>query len=160
MASTRFAAAYNDDGVFKLRYFGRETRTGAEIAKNDLNINDLLGIRPFTMAVENLPDPFITCCFISNEIVFINLFYNYSFRHYHFQYNVETSKLVGEVVDIQIGTSKKNFPVKCFYNDDEDEIYSFYRQGEALIIQPHNSKKYTINKMTEMELGTMYLIYN
>ena len=54
----------------------------------------------------------------------------------------------------------KNFPVKCFYNDDEDEIYSFYRQGEALIIQPHDSKQYTMNKMTEMELGTMYLIYN
>ena len=29
LSSTRFAAAYNDDGVFKLRSFGRVTRTHA-----------------------------------------------------------------------------------------------------------------------------------
>tara|TARA_B110000285_G_C14791031_1_gene453039 strand:- start:247 stop:372 length:126 start_codon:yes stop_codon:yes gene_type:complete len=28
------------------------------------------------------------------------------------------------------GSSKKNFPYKCFYNDEEDEVYAFYRQGE------------------------------
>ena len=54
----------------------------------------------------------------------------------------------------------KNFPVKSFYNDDEDEIYSFYRQGEALIIQPHDMLQYTVNDMTDAELGSMYLVYN
>lgn len=84
LSSTRFAAAYNDDGVFKLRSFGRATRTPKEQQMTDLNINEFLGIDANTMAIENLPDPFITCCFISDDIVFINLFYNYSKTHYHF----------------------------------------------------------------------------
>ena len=126
----------------------------------DLNINEFLGIDANTMAIENLPDPFITCCFISHDIVFINLFYNYSKTHYHFQYNVVTQRLVGVVASFKLGRSMKNFPVKSFYNDDEDEIYSFYRQGEALIIQPHNSEQYELSDMTDRELGSMYLVYN
>lgn len=56
----------------------------------DLNINDLLGIDAYTMAIDNLPDPYITCCFISHDIVFVNLFYNYTLKHFHFLYNVVT----------------------------------------------------------------------
>ena len=80
-----FVAAYNDDGVFKLRYFSR----GYMFEETDLNLNDLLGIDSYTMVVDNLPDPFITCCFVSNHVVFVNLFYNYSLRHFHFLYNIE-----------------------------------------------------------------------
>jgi hypothetical protein len=40
------------------------------------------------MAVTNLPDPFITCCFINEELLFINLFYTDTCTHYHFFYNV------------------------------------------------------------------------
>jgi hypothetical protein len=73
---------------------------------------------------------------------------------------VVTQKLVGVVASFKLGRSMKNFPVKSFYNDDEDEIYSFYRQGEALIIQPHDMLQYTVNDMTDAELGSMYLVYN
>ena len=27
-------------------------------------------------------------------------------------------------------SSKRNFPYKCFFNEDKREIYAFYRQGE------------------------------
>ena len=56
--------------------------------ETDLNLNELLGIDSYTMAVDNLPDPFITCCFVSNDVLFINLFYNYSLRHFHFFYDI------------------------------------------------------------------------
>lgn len=81
------------------------------------------------MAITTFPDPFITCCFISDDTLFINLFYTHTLRHYHFFYNFDLDIILGQVVAITIGTNKKNFPYKCFYNDDDDEVYSFYRQG-------------------------------
>jgi len=27
--------------------------------------------------------------------------------------------------------NRKNFPQKCFYNSEKNEVYSFYRQGES-----------------------------
>jgi hypothetical protein len=88
-SSTKFAVAFNDDGVFKLRTFGRETRGQEEIKESEININDLIGIDAKTMAVSNFPDPFITCCFVSNEVLFVNLFYNFECTHYHFFYDFE-----------------------------------------------------------------------
>ena len=56
-----------------------------------------------------------------------------------------------------LGDSKRNFPYKCFYNDELGEVYSFYRQGHAFVI---TEKDHRMNKMTDLDLGTMYLIYN
>lgn len=84
---SQFAVVYNDNGVFRLRTFGRNTRSAKEIAESEININDLIDIDNKTMAVNNFPDPFITCCFVSDDVLFINLFYNYSCTHYHFFYN-------------------------------------------------------------------------
>lgn len=41
-----------------------------------------------------------------------------------------------------MGGSKKNFPYKCFYNEDEQVVYSFYRQGQAFIV-PTNIESLT-----------------
>lgn len=87
--STKFAVAFNDDGVFKLRTFGRNTRSEEEIKDSEVNINELLSLDDFTMAVSNFPDPFITCCFVNDTTLFINLFYNFGCTHYHFYYNFE-----------------------------------------------------------------------
>jgi hypothetical protein len=89
LSATKFAVCYNDDGVFRLRTFGRDTRTQEEIDKTDINLNDLLGIDDWTMAVTNFPDPFITCCFLGNDLLFVALFYTYKCQHFHFFYNFE-----------------------------------------------------------------------
>ena len=81
------------------------------------------------MAVSNFADPYITCCFTKENILFINLFYNFDCTHYHFFYNFEAKQIEGKVVKFKMGESKKNFPYKCFYNDENKEVYSFYRQG-------------------------------
>lgn len=81
------------------------------------------------MAISGFPDPYITCCFVDDELIFVNLFYNYTLTHYHFIYNIETKQVVGEIVKFNLDCSKKNFPYKCFYNDEKHEVYSFYRQG-------------------------------
>ena len=56
--------------------------------------------------------------------------------------------------------SKKNFPYKSFYNDEKDEIYTFYRQGQCFIIKGNNSEEFRYDRMTDMDLGQMYLVYN
>ena len=54
--------------------------------------------------------------------------------HYHFIYNVTTRSVEGEVVSLKMNCNKKNFPFKSFYNEDLNEVYLFYRQGQSFII--------------------------
>jgi hypothetical protein len=133
--ATRFMLPYNDDGVFKMRIFGRDTRSEAEIAATEVNFNQLLGLDDWTMCLTVSPDPFVICCFITDDIGFVNLYHSFSHMHYHFFLNLNSKEIVGEVVKQEISNFSSNFPLKCFYNDDDHEIYSFYRQGEAFIIK-------------------------
>ena len=156
-----YAVAYFDDGKFRLRNFGKTTRTEDEITSNELDINKLLSLDDWTMAIQGFPDPYVTCCFLDDDRIFVNLFYNPTLTHYHFIYNIKSKSVDGKVVSKVIdSSSKKNFPYKCFYNEELDEIYSFYRQGYSFIIKGKNSEDYVFDRMTEMDLGQMYLVYN
>lgn len=77
----------------------------------------------------SFPEPFATCTYISHDRIFIDVFYNYALTHYHFIYNLKDRAVEGEVQTVVLDCTRKNFPYKCFYNDERDEIYSFYRQG-------------------------------
>jgi|DEB0MinimDraft_12_1074336.scaffolds.fasta_scaffold06711_2 hypothetical protein len=79
------------------------------------------------MCNQSFPDPFITCTFINNDRVFVNLFQNYDMKHYHFIYDTKARAVVGKVAERTLECTKKNFPYKCFYNDEKNEIYAFYR---------------------------------
>lgn len=63
-------------------------------------------------------------------------------------------------VSHKLDCSIKNFPYKSFYNPDKAQIYSFYRQGEAFIINPDEPGEYKFEKMTDQPLGQMVLVYN
>jgi len=112
------------------------------------------------MCLAGSPDPFITCCFVTDEIVFINLFHTYNRKHYHFFFNIDKREIDGDVAEYDVKNYSSNFPLKCIYNEDKQEIYSFYRLGEAFIIPQGNAKDYQMDQMTDDVLGTMYLIYN
>jgi hypothetical protein len=71
-----------DDGLFRVRTFGFESRTPKEILDEELKINELFGINDYSVAITDFPDPFITCCFISTTTIFVNFFYTYSQTHY------------------------------------------------------------------------------
>lgn len=89
----KYAIAYNNDGNFKVRIVDvfqnkdepnkpkripwKPDRTPEEISKCEFDVNKELGIDNYTMAIDGFPDPFIVCCFISNDQIFVNLFYNY-----------------------------------------------------------------------------------
>ena len=163
----RFVVCYNTDGVFFLRDFFKEavmenqSRNPAEVEKSILNVNDLVGIKDRNTMCHNLfYEPFITCCFIDDKTIFVSLFENYSLTHYHFFFNIDTKEIVGEIAEYNIENYSSNFPFKCMYNDDDKEIYSFYKQGESFTIKETDAKLFTMDRITDRVLGTMYLMYN
>lgn len=127
-SGNKFAITYIDDGIFKMRTFGEKNRTKEEIAADEVNINEELGLNNYTMPINNFPDPFISCHFITDTLIFVNLFHNATLTHYHFFWNTETRKRSHDS-SMVLDCNNKNFPQKCFYNSDNNEIYSFYRQG-------------------------------
>jgi hypothetical protein len=155
-----YAITYFNDGKFKMRYFGKEQRSEENICKCEVDINALLGIDDWTMAIEGFSDPYIVCCFIDDNQLFVALYHNFIDMHFHFIYDIKKACVVGEPVSIKMNSNKKNFPYKAFYNDELREVYLFYRQGQSFIIDPENPREYLLDKMTEMDLGQMYLIYN
>jgi hypothetical protein len=81
------------------------------------------------MPIAGFPDPFIVCAFLNNDKICISLFHNKTLRHFHFIYSVEAKSILGEPVILKMECTMKNFPYKIFSNDEENEIYIFYRQG-------------------------------
>ena len=100
------------------------------------------------------------CCFVSHNLVFVSLFYNYQLTHYHFIWNIQNHKCEMPPTKIKLDCSKKNFPYKCFYNDEDQMIYTFYRQGQYINVNLKTPSKYDLDRMTDMDLGQMYLVYN
>ena len=127
---TKFAIAYLNDGAFRLRVFGEVTRTPEEIEADEVDINEELGLDNSTMPIHNFPDPFIVCTFVNNKIIYVCLFHNKTLTHHHFFWNCE-SRRVEEHYTKVIDSNDKNFPYKCFYNYDDNEVYAFYRQGQS-----------------------------
>jgi len=161
----KYAMAYFDDGRFLLRTFARTDRTEEEIAKNEVCFNDLLGLDANTMPVQNFPDPFITVCFINDNLLFVQLVYSPTCTHHHLFWDIEKHAIVGKPYSqAMIGSSSRNFPYKCFYNEEDDEVYAFYRQGEFfnIPVTVNVEKKKVIEnaRCTDMSLGDMYLVFN
>ena len=65
--------------------------------REDFRINEAIGINDYTMPIQGFPDPFINCTFISDDLIAVILFYNYSRTHYHFLYNQSTHQIEGTV---------------------------------------------------------------
>lgn len=121
----------------------------------------MLGMDDFTMCNQDFPDPYVTCCFVTKTLLFVNLFHNYTLTHYHFLYNTETRKIIGgpdgKPVTKKLDCTKKNFPYKSFYNEERNEVYAFYRQGQAFTISVGDLTKFRYERMTELDLGQMIL---
>lgn len=55
----------------------------------------MFGLNDYTMVIDIFPDPFITCCFTTDDFIFVAFFHNYSQTHYHFLWDIEKRKVVG-----------------------------------------------------------------
>ena len=125
------------------------------------------------MPNNNFPDPFITCVFCSDNKIFVNLYHNYSLTHHHFFFEIESREIIDYTSVKLDGSNNKNFPYKCFYNTEYNEVYSFYRQGQSITVpvfdKPRNQCTaddlgsnwadipFEYQKIYDKDLGSMYL---
>ena len=113
-----YAITYIDDGKFRLRTFKKENRTDEEIEANEFKINEAIGLDDHTMPNNGFSDPYIVCCFIGSDRLFVALFHNKNLQHKHFIFDMKKKEIIGKVQDYNFAdTSEENFPVDCFYND-------------------------------------------
>ena len=54
--------------------------------------------------------------------------------------------------------TKKNFPYKSFYNEIDNMIHSFYRQGQAFNINASDANDVKFEQMTDLDLGQMFMV--
>lgn len=126
-----YAIAYMNDGMFKIRTFGAESRTKEAIEEEEFDVNEALGLDDYTMPIDNFPDPFITCCFVTDETLFVNLFHSKTLTHHHFFYHLQSREVSEHTTVALKASNQQNFPYKCFYSEEESEVWSFYRQGQS-----------------------------
>ena len=55
--------------------------------------------------------------------------------------------------------SHYNFPYKCFYQEDLNLVYSFYRQGESFTINPDKIDTARYQKIIDKDVGQMELSF-
>ena len=127
-----------------------------EIKGDELYINEVLKINDQTMPVENLDEPYISATFLNSNLVFVALFHNQLMMHYHFMYNTKEKKMF-KIRSLKMEHSPLNFPAKVFYSDEKNQVYVFYRQGQAFSInvknicctKPHYGRRESIQKLVE-----------
>lgn len=112
-----------------------------------------------SMSNDDFCDPFINCCFVNDTKIFIAFFHNYSRTHYHFMWDIAEHKVIedknGEtkLVKKVLNCGLKNFPYKSFYYEDKDELYTFYRTGDAFTIKQSDLTDFRHEIITDKELG-------
>lgn len=90
----KYCIVYMDDGVWKMRIFGKDQRTEEEQHDN-IVINDYYDIfkdeslYDSCIPVAGFPDPYCTCSFLDDDRIFVNFFHNVNLTHYHFIFSHE-----------------------------------------------------------------------
>ena len=54
----------------------------------------------------------------------------------------------------------RNFPVKSFYSPVLKKCLTFYRQGYCFMVNSKRTNETQIEKITDVDLGNMYLLYD
>lgn len=87
-SGTLYAIAYNNDGIFKIRVFGKPKRDIVDIEADEINVNELLSLNNFTICNQTSFDPFINVIFIDEDKLYVCLFQNLQYTHWHFYYSI------------------------------------------------------------------------
>lgn len=78
---------------------------------------------------------------------------------YFFTYNFVTGSQ-SWVSKVELtNCSTLNFPVKSFFSCTRREYLTFYRQGHCVAVKENDMEEKKVYKITDAELGSMYLIY-
>lgn len=74
--ASRFAISYLDNGIFKIKVINIDKSNDKIETCVNAELNSELGINNRTEPNDENDDPFITCTFVTKDILFVNLFHN------------------------------------------------------------------------------------
>lgn len=162
-----------DDGHWYLCVFDKEK------VIVEFDVNAALKLNNHTIPIAGFAQPFASSAFINDDRIFLNVFHNATLMHYHLIYSISAQGVVSNIGKRQFtDCTSKNLPWKTFYNDEDDEIYTFYRQGHGMCLsldsnvdklnrkQNYGPSTYDVEthvkwqKVHDADLGQMYLFNN
>lgn len=153
-----FAVAYQDNGKFFLSVVNNK---GEEL--DNLNVSKLLSLDEQSKPITGFWEPLITCAFIPDDNLFVSCYHRIQKRQYHFLYSFHKQKPLSEPIMTEItepSCSQRNFPVKSFYSPVTQNCTTFYRQGFCLTVNALKPVECSMEKITDSDLGTMYLLFD
>jgi|TARA_B110000285_G_C15101778_1_gene605411 hypothetical protein len=158
IAGNIFAVAYQDNGRF---YVSVVDNKGGEL--DNLDVTEHLGLDTLSKPITGFWEPMITCCFIENDDLFIQVYHRLHKKQYHFTYSyTKHDNLSNTIITANRDPSctQKNFPVKSFYSTVTKNVLTFYRQGFCQTVNPAYPAETRIEKITDKDLGNMYLLFD
>lgn len=60
---------------------------------------------------------------------------------------------------VQTPSSETNFPIKSFYSEENQECYTFYRQGQGFVCNALDPCVSNIQKISNEAFGSMFMLY-
>lgn len=80
-------------------------------------------------------------------------------KQYSFFYDIPSGKVSQKQSCLIKDSSKLNFACRSFYNEEWNECYTFYRQGQVATIKKDSNEQPFFESMTKADLGDMYMAF-
>jgi hypothetical protein len=172
-----FAFAWQDNGTFYVRVLNNEGKV-----ISDKNVSELMKVLESKEDLANICDeqstpipgqdePLITCCFINLGELFVSVYHKTLKTQVHFTYKfIEdevSSELYSQNIEIcsecistvHVPCSENNFPIKSFYSEENNECYTFFRQGQGFVTTLKDISFFWVQKLSEHAFGSMFMLY-
>ena len=137
LSGQTFCLPYLDTGNFKIRIFNKKNSCIDHLE----DINDSLRIVSAAQLSQRKTYPSINAVFCGNNVIFVSLFEQKSTTNFHFLYDYIDQKIIGEYQKTQMFCSPQNFPMNCFLNEENNNIYVIYRHGQFLTFCENDDSK-------------------
>jgi hypothetical protein len=155
-----FAVAYQDNGKFFVSIFNNEGEDIDTINVSNIISDEILDVE--SKPITGFFEPLITCCFIEDDNLLVQVYHRIQKKHYHFTYSYKELKILSDYVVTPIkekNCTDRNFPIKSFYSVANGACYTFYRQGQCFETPVNDYSLCHSEKITDSDLGNMFLVY-
>lgn len=149
---------YNDDG--KLRVWVARVLVGGRELLASLDCNSICGLDEGSRPILGQQSPMVSCCFNKEDDIYVHVYHRTTLRHFVFLFSYKTCEVVGTPKQLTVlASTPLNFPLRTFYSETRQEIYTFYRQGQCVQQLGGFEEPLLQEQLPTADLGQMYLIF-
>lgn len=132
--------------------------TGKDIA--ELDVTEYLEIDDKSKPITGFYEPLITLSFKSKSTQILVSVYHRIARDLHsFVFDFETGEKSHRDTTNLGHCSSLNFPIKTFFSEYTENYTTFFRQGHCVTRDGNAEEETRVEKITEADLGSMYLLF-